>query len=146
MCGCHGERARCPEHVTVLPYALDGCRCFFPETGQTGKQELSQMVQSVRTFWQFRSKCLISWSIMFGSQKRSLTHGWEFGNHEYIHVIEAKVWAPGEDKVRREEVPWLDFDESRHLMAAKKRMKWWRRLRRRNEGIRGQWGHTVARD
>lgn len=140
MCVCRGGRARCPEHVTALPYALDGTQMLFywdrPDW-QTGTEPDGP----VRTCWQFRSRYLISWSVMFGCQKRSLIHGWEFENHEHIRVIEAKVWAPGEDKVRREEVPWLDFDESRHLMAAKKRMKWGRRLRRRNEGVRGQCGH-----
>lgn len=41
-------------------------------------------------------------------------------------VIEAKdradLWR--EDRVGREEILWLDFDESQPFMPGKKRMKW----------------------
>lgn len=63
--------------------------------------------------------------MMFGSQKRILIHGCELENYKIYVVIEAKdradLWR--EDRVGREEILWLDFDESQPLMPGKKRMK-----------------------
>lgn len=64
--------------------------------------------------------------MMFRSQKRILIHGGVSLRIISIYVvIEAKdradLWR--EDRVGREEILWLDFDESQPFMPGKKRMK-----------------------